>query len=105
MSELLEDTAGRAARYLAGIQERAVRPSPEAVARLAVVEQGHRPRRRWTFLVAGRVVKQGGELLGPDRERVRRLAYESRDHIFDQAREVPATADAAIGGNWMPHHF
>jgi cytosine/adenosine deaminase-related metal-dependent hydrolase len=58
-----------------------------------------------TILVAGNVVKRGGELLGPDRERVRRLAFESRDHIFDQARATPATADAAIGGTWMPHHF
>ena len=58
-----------------------------------------------TILVAGRVVKRDGELLGPDRERVRRLAFESRDHIFERAREVPATVDAAIGGGWMPHHF
>jgi 5-methylthioadenosine/S-adenosylhomocysteine deaminase len=58
-----------------------------------------------TILVAGNVVKRGGELLGPDRERVRRLAFESRDHIFDQARATPATADATIGGTWMPHHF
>jgi cytosine/adenosine deaminase-related metal-dependent hydrolase len=57
-----------------------------------------------TIVVAGKVVKQGGELLGPDRERVRRLAFESRDHIFEQARATPATADAAIGGTWMPHH-
>ena len=58
-----------------------------------------------TILVAGKVVKRGGEMLGPDRERVRRLAFESRDHIFERAGEVPATADAAIGGGWMPHHF
>jgi cytosine/adenosine deaminase-related metal-dependent hydrolase len=58
-----------------------------------------------TILVAGNVVKRGGELLGPDRERVRRLAFESRDHIFDQARATPATADATTGGTWMPHHF
>jgi cytosine/adenosine deaminase-related metal-dependent hydrolase len=58
-----------------------------------------------TILVAGRVVKRGGELLGPDRERVRRLAFESRDHIFEQAQATAATVDATIGGAWMPHHF
>ncbi|HWH20938.1 MAG TPA: amidohydrolase family protein, partial [Solirubrobacterales bacterium] len=58
-----------------------------------------------TILVAGNMVKRGGELLGLDRERVRRLAFDSRDYIFDRAREVPATADAAVGGTWMPHHF
>jgi 5-methylthioadenosine/S-adenosylhomocysteine deaminase len=58
-----------------------------------------------TILVAGQVVKRGGELLGPDRERVRRLAFESRDHIFEQAQAAPATAEATIGGSWMPHHF
>jgi hypothetical protein len=51
------------------------------------------------------MVKPGGELLGADRERVRLLAYQSRDHIFDQARAVPATAEAQVGGTWMPHHF
>jgi cytosine/adenosine deaminase-related metal-dependent hydrolase len=58
-----------------------------------------------TILVAGQVVKRGGELIGPDRERVRRLAFDSRDHIFEQAQATPATADAATGGTWMPHHF
>ncbi len=58
-----------------------------------------------TILVAGEVVKRDGELLGVDRERLRRLAHESRDYIFEQARATPATADAAIGGDWMPHHF
>jgi hypothetical protein len=44
-------------------------------------------------------------LIGPDRERVRRLAFESRDHIFDQTRATPATAAARLGGTWMPDHF
>jgi glutamate/tyrosine decarboxylase-like PLP-dependent enzyme len=39
VSELLQDTADRASRYLAGIQERAVRPSPQAVARLEVLRE------------------------------------------------------------------
>jgi glutamate/tyrosine decarboxylase-like PLP-dependent enzyme len=39
VNELLENAAGRASRYLADIQERAVRPSPEAVARLDVLRE------------------------------------------------------------------
>jgi glutamate/tyrosine decarboxylase-like PLP-dependent enzyme len=39
VNELLENTAGRAARYLDEIQERAVQPSPEAVARLGVLRE------------------------------------------------------------------
>jgi len=35
-----------------------------------------------TVLVAGRIVKRGGELVGVDGERVRRLADESRERIF-----------------------
>lgn len=58
-----------------------------------------------TILVAGQVVKRDGELLGVDRERLRRLADESRDYLFERAREVEATAAAAIGGGWMPPHF
>ncbi len=58
-----------------------------------------------TILVGGEVVKRDGELIGLDRERLRRLAHESRDYIFERARATPATADAAIGGGWMPHHF
>ena len=70
----------------------------------AVVHNAH-PGVVDTILVAGNVVKRGGELLGPDRERVRRLAFESRDHIFDQTRATPATAAARLGGTWMPDHF
>ena len=58
-----------------------------------------------TILVGGQVVKRDGELLGPDRERLRRLADESRDYLFEQARASAATAEAAIGGGWMPPHF
>ena len=39
MNELLEDAAARAARYLADIQERAVKPSSEAIARLDVLRE------------------------------------------------------------------
>jgi cytosine/adenosine deaminase-related metal-dependent hydrolase len=70
----------------------------------AVVYNAH-PGVVETILVAGEVVKRDGELVGVDRERLRRLAFASRDHVFEQASEVSATADAAPGGAWMPHHF
>jgi len=38
-----------------------------------------------TILVAGNIVKQGGELVDVDLEHVRQLAIESRDHIFRTA--------------------
>lgn len=38
-----------------------------------------------TVLVAGRVMKRGGEVLVADAERLRRLAEESRSHILDGA--------------------
>jgi cytosine/adenosine deaminase-related metal-dependent hydrolase len=70
----------------------------------AVVYNAH-PGVVETILVAGKVVKRDGELLGIDRERLRSRAFASRDYIFERARSVPATADAATGGSWMPHHF
>jgi len=70
----------------------------------AVVYNAH-PGVVETILVAGKVVKRDGELLGIDRERLRSRAFASRDYIFERARAVPATADAATGGSWMPHHF
>jgi len=48
-----------------------------------------------TVLVGGRVVKRGGELVGQDLDRVRRLADESRDHLFAQA-------GVQAGGRWAP---
>jgi cytosine/adenosine deaminase-related metal-dependent hydrolase len=58
-----------------------------------------------TILVAGRVVKRDGELVGMERERLWRLAHQSRDHVFSAAREVEATSEARPGGAWMPSHF
>ena len=49
-----------------------------------------------TVLVAGRVVKRDGELVGVDIARVRRLADESRDRL------LAAVPGACIGGSWMP---
>jgi cytosine/adenosine deaminase-related metal-dependent hydrolase len=48
-----------------------------------------------TVLVGGRVVKRGGELVGQDLDRVRRLADESRDHLFEKA-------GVQAGGRWAP---
>jgi 5-methylthioadenosine/S-adenosylhomocysteine deaminase len=58
-----------------------------------------------TVLVRGQVVKRGGELVGVDMDRVRRLAYESRDYLFDQCKTDEAISDAAIGGEWMPEQL
>jgi 5-methylthioadenosine/S-adenosylhomocysteine deaminase len=55
-----------------------------------------------TVLVRGQVVKRGGELVGVDTERVQRLAYESRDYLFEQAASDEVIHDAAIGGGWVP---
>lgn len=48
-----------------------------------------------TVLVAGRVVKRDGELVGVDLDRVRRLAYESRDYLFERA-------GFELGGRYAP---
>jgi 5-methylthioadenosine/S-adenosylhomocysteine deaminase len=55
-----------------------------------------------TVIVAGKVVKRGGQLVGVDLDRVRRLAVESRDFLFGEAVKNPRIADAAIGGRWIP---
>jgi 5-methylthioadenosine/S-adenosylhomocysteine deaminase len=38
-----------------------------------------------SVFVAGRVLKRDGALVGVDAERVRRLATESRDRLFEKA--------------------
>jgi cytosine/adenosine deaminase-related metal-dependent hydrolase len=58
-----------------------------------------------TVVVAGKVVKRGGELVGVDMDRVKRLAYESRDYLFEQAQRDEAISDAAPGGAWMPEQL
>jgi cytosine/adenosine deaminase-related metal-dependent hydrolase len=70
----------------------------------SIVYNGH-PGVVDTVLVRGEPVKRGGELVGVDMERVKRLAYETRDHLFEQARGGDAISDAAIGGEWMPEQL
>jgi 5-methylthioadenosine/S-adenosylhomocysteine deaminase len=67
----------------------------------AIVYNGH-PGLVDTVIVAGRVVKRDGALVGVDLDRVRRLAVESRDFLFSEAIKNPRIADAAIGGSWRP---
>jgi cytosine/adenosine deaminase-related metal-dependent hydrolase len=54
-----------------------------------------------TVLVDGVVVKRDGRLLA-DLERVRRLAYESRDYLFARGADDPAIPGARVGGDWTP---
>ena len=55
-----------------------------------------------TVLVDGNVVKRGGELVGVDPARVRRLAIESRDDIM---RRANGQNGARIGGDWIPQPY
>lgn len=48
-----------------------------------------------TVLVAGRVVKRDGDLVGVDHARLRRLVEESREHLF-------AAAGVPADGSWTP---
>jgi 5-methylthioadenosine/S-adenosylhomocysteine deaminase len=67
----------------------------------AVVMNGH-PGLVETVLVAGKIVKRDGVLVGLDIDRVRRLAVETRDHLLDAARENPRLANIELGGAWIP---
>lgn len=67
----------------------------------AVVYNGN-PALVDTVLVAGRVVKRHGRLLGVDEARVRRLAVETRDYLLSTAHGDPRLAGARIGGDWLP---
>lgn len=53
-------------------------------------------------MVAGRFLKRKGQLNSVDLGRIRRLAEESRDHLFLRARSDPAIPDARTGGDWFP---
>jgi cytosine/adenosine deaminase-related metal-dependent hydrolase len=55
-----------------------------------------------TVLVAGKVVKEHGRLVGLDVERIKELAARSSEYLFEQARTLPTIADAARGGAWSP---
>jgi cytosine/adenosine deaminase-related metal-dependent hydrolase len=67
----------------------------------AIVYNAH-PGLVETVVVAGKVVKRDGRLVGVDLDRVRRLALESRDYLLGEAVKNPRIADAAIGGRWLP---
>jgi 5-methylthioadenosine/S-adenosylhomocysteine deaminase len=54
-----------------------------------------------TVLVGGVTVKRDGHLLA-DLERVRQLAYESRDYLFGRGADDPAIPGARAGGEWIP---
>lgn len=55
-----------------------------------------------TVLVAGRVVKRDGKMVGNIEQRARELAVKARDNIFERARATQSLADARAGGEWMP---
>ena len=54
-----------------------------------------------TVLVGGVAVKREGHLVA-DLERVRRLAYDSRDYLFARGADDPAIPGARVGGDWIP---
>jgi 5-methylthioadenosine/S-adenosylhomocysteine deaminase len=70
----------------------------------AVVYNGH-PGLVETVLVAGKVVKRDGTLVGVDQARVRRLAIETRDYLLSTAHGDPRLADAQLGGDWLPSAY
>jgi 5-methylthioadenosine/S-adenosylhomocysteine deaminase len=57
-----------------------------------------------TVLVAGRVVKRAGKLVGHDPARIVRLAEETRDYVLSQARSDSLISDVQLGGGWIPRN-
>jgi cytosine/adenosine deaminase-related metal-dependent hydrolase len=55
-----------------------------------------------SVFVAGKAVKRNGQLVGVDMDRVKRLAYESRDYLFDKAEKDETLPGAELGGSWVP---
>jgi 5-methylthioadenosine/S-adenosylhomocysteine deaminase len=55
-----------------------------------------------TILVAGKVVKAHGALVHQDIGRIRRLAQETSDYLFEQASRDKLIGDARRGGTWLP---
>ncbi|MDO9381109.1 MAG: amidohydrolase family protein [Nocardioidaceae bacterium] len=55
-----------------------------------------------TVMVDGRIVKDRGRLVDVDVDRIRRLATETRDHLFEQAARSESIPDARADGTWMP---
>lgn len=67
----------------------------------ALVYSGH-PGLVDTVFVRGEVVKKNGLLTRGDVGDVQRRAAETRDYLFKAALQRPTTADAVIGGSWIP---
>jgi 5-methylthioadenosine/S-adenosylhomocysteine deaminase len=55
-----------------------------------------------TVLVAGKVVKERGELVGLDVRRIKDLAAKTNDYLFANAKTVPTIVDATRDGTWTP---
>jgi 5-methylthioadenosine/S-adenosylhomocysteine deaminase len=55
-----------------------------------------------TVLVAGKVVKDKGKLLNVDVDRIKRLAAETNDYLFAEAKKKDIIADANRDGTWLP---
>lgn len=55
-----------------------------------------------TVLVAGKVVKEAGALVGVDIGAITRLAQATNDRLFEFAATVPGIADASRDGAWLP---
>lgn len=55
-----------------------------------------------TVLVAGKVVKENGKLLGVDVNRITQLAQETNDYLFENAKKMSSIAAASRDGKWLP---
>lgn len=55
-----------------------------------------------TVLVAGRIVKRDGHMVGDVADRARDLGVRARDGLFERARATEKLAEARPGGEWMP---
>ncbi|MBD8605541.1 amidohydrolase family protein [Aeromicrobium sp. CFBP 8757] len=67
----------------------------------ALVYSGH-PGLVEAVLVRGRFVKRDGVMLRTDVADIQRRADEARDRLFEAALKRESTADARIGGSWIP---
>jgi hypothetical protein len=56
-------------------------------------------------MVGGRIVKQGGKMIGLDFDRLRHRAEDNCEKLFERARREPALAEAAAGGKWTPKPY
>jgi 5-methylthioadenosine/S-adenosylhomocysteine deaminase len=55
-----------------------------------------------TILVAGRVVKRDGAMVGVDTKHILELAQSTRDHVLEQAHDDDLIGDITLGGTWTP---